>query len=178
MKGCGKSLSIVALIGACGLAHAQNTGPSTTTSPYVLPSVPGVSTTSILTVGDTVGGYRMVGIPDGLGLFANQGGNDYTLMMNHELGGASGVARAHGQTGAFVSRWNMNSSLQVTSGRDHNTSSADAYEWTGAGWSNAAGPAQQWNRYCSADLAAPTAFQYTDPQTQTTYGTDARIYLN
>src|SRR5262245_55522130 len=44
-------------------AFAQNIGPSTSTSPYVLPTRPGVTTTSILTVGDAVSGYKMVGIP-------------------------------------------------------------------------------------------------------------------
>src|SRR5262245_16471547 len=178
MKVCVKGVGVTALLAACGLAHAQNTGPSTSTSPYVLPTVPGVSTTSVLTTGDMIGGYRMVGIPDGLGLFANQGGSDYTLMMNHELSAGQGIARSHGQNGAFVSRWNLDAGLNVTAGRDHNTSSADAYEWTGAGWSNAAGPAQQWSRYCSADMAAPAAFRYTDPGTGTFYGTNERIYLN
>jgi len=38
-------------------ASAQNIGPSTTTEPYMIPSVDGVNITSILTVGDSVGGY-------------------------------------------------------------------------------------------------------------------------
>jgi len=48
---------------------ASNMGPSTTTEPYLVPSIAGVRTVSILTVGDSIGGYRMVGIPDGLGAF-------------------------------------------------------------------------------------------------------------
>ena len=48
-------------------AGSADTGPSSSQSPYVLPSQSGVVTKSILTVGDSVGGYRMVGIPDGLG---------------------------------------------------------------------------------------------------------------
>jgi len=50
---------------------AQTIGPSTTTEPYLVPSLPGVDITSILTTGDAVGGYRMVGIPDGLGTVPN-----------------------------------------------------------------------------------------------------------
>jgi len=46
---------------------AQSSGPSTLTSPYVLATLPAAQTTSLLTVGDSVLGYRMVGIPDGLG---------------------------------------------------------------------------------------------------------------
>src|SRR5215510_5775465 len=34
-------------------------GPSTTTEPYLVPSVPGVKFISILTVGDSIDGYRM-----------------------------------------------------------------------------------------------------------------------
>lgn len=165
--------SALALIACAGTALAQNTGPSSSQSPYVLPTIPGVSTTSIFTVGDTVGGYRMVGIPDGLGAFNNADGSSFNLMMNHELGGASGTTRAHGQTGAFVSRWNIDrNTLAVNSGRDHNTSSNDAYEWTGSGWSNAPSSAQRWNRFCSGDLAAASAFSWNG------LGTTNRIYLN
>src|SRR5215471_14494700 len=46
---------------------AQFIGPSTTTETYLVPSLPGVDITSILTTGDAIGTYRMVGIPDGLG---------------------------------------------------------------------------------------------------------------
>jgi hypothetical protein len=85
-------------------APIGNNGPSTTTEPYLVPSVPGVKCISILTVGDAIGNYRMVGIPDGLGAYASSNGN-FTLLMNHELGGTSGIARGHGSPGAFVSRW-------------------------------------------------------------------------
>ena len=54
--------------------------------PYVLPTASNVELTSrILTVGESAGnGYRMVGIPDGLGAFANDS-ETFTLLMNHEL---------------------------------------------------------------------------------------------
>jgi len=85
-------------------AHAPNIGPSTTTEPYLLPSVAGVATISILTVGDSVAGHRMVGIPDGLGAMRRHG-NEFTLLMNHEITAARpGIVRAHGSDGAFVSR--------------------------------------------------------------------------
>jgi hypothetical protein len=159
------------LVWLAGAAHAQFTGPSSSQSPYIVPTTTGVTTTSILTVGDSIGGYRMVGIPDGLGAMAN-GDGTFDLVMTHELGGSVGAVRAHGQTGAFVSRWNINSTgLLVNSGRDHNTSPNDAYEWTGSGWSNAPGSAQRWNRFCSADLAAPTAYRFG------ALGTSARLFL-
>jgi MYXO-CTERM domain-containing protein len=174
------SVCLLVLLVAAGTAGAQVTGPSTNTSPYVLPSIPGVTTTSIFTVGtgDTIGGYRMVGIPDGLGAFDN-GDGSFTLTMNHELGNTAGIQRAHGQTGAFVSRWTIGSNLAVLSGRDLNTSAADAFEYTGAGvWSNAPSAAQAWNRYCSADMAGAGAYRYTDPLNGQVYGTEARIHLN
>ncbi len=72
----GKELARAALVLGCVattacVASAQSIGPSTTTAPYVLPSMPGVETVSVLTVGDTIGGYSLVGIPDGLGAFKN-----------------------------------------------------------------------------------------------------------
>ena len=63
-------------------------GPSTTTEPYLVPSQPGVKFVSVLTAGDVIDGYRMVGIPDGLGLFNSEFGR-FTVIMNHELGGTS-----------------------------------------------------------------------------------------
>jgi hypothetical protein len=176
------------LVAFAGLAAApafaaQFTGPSSSASPYLVPAIgapAGIDVKSILTVGDSVpnangtGNYRMVGIPDGLGAFDNNDGT-FTLMMNHELGATAGIARAHGQTGAFVSRWTIRKSdLGVNTGRDHNTSSADAFEYSaGTGtWSNTPSAAQRWGRFCSADLAAPSAYKFGS------LGTDARIFMN
>ncbi len=68
------------------------TSPSSSQSPYLLRSQPGIVTKSILTVGDSVNTkpdgvspYRMVGIPDGLGAYDN-GDGTFTVLMNHELG--------------------------------------------------------------------------------------------
>ena len=43
-------------------------------------AVNGVVTKSILTVGDAVGSYRMVGVPDGLGAFDN-GDGTFTVLL-------------------------------------------------------------------------------------------------
>lgn len=170
------SISAIVVLAAGTAASAQFIGPSTTAKPHLLPwnAYAGqVTTTSILTVGDSVGGYRLAGLPDGMGAFMNDGGNSFSLLVNHEIGGSLGAVRAHGQTGAFVSRWNIGTDLSVISGRDHNTSAADAYEYTpGSGWSNTPSPAQRWSRFCSADLAAPSAYKFGD------LGTDARIFMN
>ena len=80
-------------------------------------SQPGVVTKSILTVGDSAAGYRMVGIPDGLGAFDN-GDGTFTVLMNHELGATAGAVRDHGAKGAFVSKWTIDKdSLEVAPGR-------------------------------------------------------------
>src|SRR5262249_35020479 len=49
------------------------------TVPELVPVGANVSTRPILTVGDSVGGYRMVGIPDGLGAFDN-GDGTFTVL--------------------------------------------------------------------------------------------------
>ena len=42
-----------------------------------------------------------------------------TVFMNHEIPNTSGVARAHGSTGAFVSQWTIHlNTLQVKWGQD------------------------------------------------------------
>src|SRR5262249_5184198 len=94
------------------------TGPSSSQTPYLVPSLTSVSTTSILTVGDVVGTFKMIGIPDGMGAFDN-GDGTITLVNNHELMPAQGVLRAHGATGAFVSKWVIEKdTLKVLSGSD------------------------------------------------------------
>src|SRR5262245_7340389 len=90
----------------------DDTGPSASQTPYVVPVADNVQIASVLSVGDDVGvkdgplagqPWRMVGIPDGLGAFDN-GDGTMTVLMNQELGQTSGVVREHGQSGAFVSK--------------------------------------------------------------------------
>ena len=119
----------MAIASAAASATAQTVyvqGPSTGSTPYVRATSPLVTkVTSILTVDntgstpdDSIGGYGMVGIPDGLGAFDNEDGT-FTVLMNHELANNRGAVRAHGSTGAFVSKWVINKSdLSVVSGGD------------------------------------------------------------
>ena len=107
------ALLAVGMTAVAVAAPGSQTGPSSSESPYVLPSQPGVVTNSILTVGDSVNDkpdgttpYRMVGIPDGLGAFDN-GDGTFTVLMNHEIPSGLGVTRAHGANGAFVSKWTI-----------------------------------------------------------------------
>ncbi len=165
---CAAALAVMA---HATVASAQFTGPSSSQSPYVLPSFPGVTTTSVFTVGDSVGGYKMVGIPDGLGAFANTGTNSFDLMMNHELGDTQGVVRAHGSTGSFVSRWTIQNDLTVISGRDHNTAGSEVYTWN-TGTSSYDAGTNAYNRLCSGDMAPTTAYSHGGA------GTTDRIFLS
>jgi len=130
----GRELTRAAFVLGCvattvGVASAQNIGPSTSTEPYVLPSMAGVTTTSILTVGDSINGYQMVGIPDGLGALKS-GHRTFALLMNHELGATAGAVRAHGSKGAFVSRWEIKrNTLEGLKGKDQTPSPSDVYSW-------------------------------------------------
>jgi hypothetical protein len=51
-------------LGICGSVMAQSliTGPSTTTTPYMYPTVAGGTVVSILTAGEAVGGYTLGGL--------------------------------------------------------------------------------------------------------------------
>lgn len=114
------ALVLAAAAPAGAAVGTGQTGPSTTVPPYVVPVGDGVETTSILTVGDQPAGngYKMVGIPDGLGARQGTDGN-FELLMTHELGATQGVVRAHGQKGSFVSRWSIDRrTLEVDSGAD------------------------------------------------------------
>ena len=166
------ALAAAALVAAEGTSAAQSTGPSTSQSPYVLPSSANVQTTSILSVGDSIGGFRMVGIPDGLGAFDNLDGT-FTLVMNHELGNGAGATRAHGAVGAFVSKWVINkATLQVISGSDL---MQQIFLWDTANQRSASVATPfAFNRFCSGDLPQVSAFY----NAATGLGTQARIYMH
>ncbi len=161
---------LAATVSVAGAAPGTETGPSSSQSPYLLPAASGVVTRSILTVGDSVNTkpdgitpYRMVGIPDGLGAFAN-GDGTFTVLMNHELGSSQGEVRAHGARGAFVSKWTVRTSdLTVLKGEDlirrlhtwNPTLNAGAGDWEVS--SSDTAPTRL-NRLCSADLPPVSAF--------------------
>jgi hypothetical protein len=173
-----KPLAIFVAAALASAAHAETaTGPSSSQSPYLVPTQPGVGVVSILTVGDTVNArpdgtpYRMVGIPDGLGAFDNHDGT-FTVLMNHELGSTIGIARAHGGTGAFVSKWIVNKdTFEVMHGEDL---IQQAYGWTGTAWTPLTGTKNNFGRFCSADLPEVSAF-FDDA---TGRGTTERIFMN
>ena len=174
------ALSVLATLGGVALAQSIQ-GPSSSESPYVVRIASGVVTRSLLTVGDSVNNkpdgtpYRMVGIPDGLGAFDN-GDGTFTVLMNHELPG-TGIVRAHGAKGAFVSKWVIRKdNFTVLNGQDliqnvnvwNKTTSPPQYEL-------ATDPAQKtFQRFCSADLPALSAFYHAGSG----LGYNGRIYMN
>lgn len=160
---------------ATAAANAFITGPSTTVTPYMIPAAPGVSVTSILTSGDAVGGYTMCGLGDGMGAFDN-GNGTFTALLNHEMGSTTGTVHAHGQTGAFVSKWVINkNTLAVVSGADL---IQNVNIWTGSTYTtyNASNPSTltAFGRFCAGDLPKITAFC----NNITGNGTQARIFMN
>jgi Bacterial protein of unknown function (DUF839) len=156
--------SLVLLANTASAAPAGTSkGASTTTDPYVIPINPSaVQIKSLLTVGSTssavggvtpadpgttTNGYAMVGIPDGLGAYDD--GNNVTLMMNHELGATSGVARSTGLAGAFTAKYTINPVTgEMVAGQDliPNAAALDMSGTTGA-----------FGRFCSGDLAEAKA---------------------
>ncbi|MFM9911167.1 MAG: choice-of-anchor I family protein [Chitinophagaceae bacterium] len=145
------------------------TGISSSQTPYLLPSKPGIRFKSILTVGDG-GTYKMAGIPDGLGAFDN-GNGTFTVLMNHEINNTLGIARAHGSKGAFVSKWIINKSdLSVVGGSDL---MQQVYLWDTTTRTFNSGTFA-FSRFCSADLPGTAAF-YNSASGK---GTTERIFMN
>jgi hypothetical protein len=137
-----------------------------------VPSIPGVFTFPLLTVGDKPAdnGYALPGIMDGLGAFSQ--GRTFTLLANHELGNTVGAVRKHGSAGAFVSKWVIDrNTMGVVSGEDFIQSSSKIYNWDSKTSSFVAGT-KALNRLCSANLPASTTFQ------SGTKGTTERIFLS
>lgn len=166
------SYIFAAVLTSATAAFAQYTGPSSSASSYLTPTTTGWASTSLISVGDSAAnGYKMVGIPDGLGAYDN-GNGTITVLMNHELGNTAGVARAHGAKGAFVSEWTINkNTLAVTAGRDLAT---DVKTWDSltSTWSTPSTP-YAIGRLCSADLPATSAFY----NSATGLGTQDRIFM-
>lgn len=171
-----KILLASSCMAVAAMANAQNvTGPSSSQTPYLLPEAPGVKFTSIITVNDKVNGYTTCGLLDGAGAYDN-GDGTFTMLINHEIGNTSGAVRAHGATGAFVSKWVIKKSdLSVVSGTDL---IERVYLWNGTGYDlyNPTTPSlnARASRFCSGDLPAVSAFY----NAATGKGTKERIFMN
>jgi hypothetical protein len=166
-----------------GPATGTFIGPSSSQPPYVVPTSEGWTVTSLITAGDAVGvsHYVMAGLPDGLGALAGRAGSggafeaaaDFiTVLLNHEMPADAGGARAHGQTGAFVSEWVIElDSLRVVAGADL---IREVYLWNGSTHVLSSGPATAFSRFCSATLADRSAFS----SPWGLRGTTDRLFLN
>ena len=165
--------AVVAVLAATALATpGSKQGASSTQDPFLVRNRPGIVTTSLLTTGDSVGGYRMAGIPDGLGAFDN-GDGTFTVLMNHEVPGGVGAVRTHGANGAFVSKWIIDKdSLAVLHGEDL---IQRVYSWSGSAWAQipAGSPQLSLSRLCSADLPVRAFYDAT-----TGLGTQEQLFLN
>jgi hypothetical protein len=135
--------------------------PAAAGTAWLRPLIPGWEVRPLLTAGETAAdGYRMAGIPDGLGAFDN-GDGSFTLLMNHEIRPELGVVRAHGSRGAFISRWVFDiETLEAQKGSDLTQSTVPA----GIAFS----------RLCSADLPPLSAF--LDPASGKGY--PGRLFMN
>jgi hypothetical protein len=152
------------LIANAALAQAYvETGPSSSSTPYILVMPGSTAVTdivSILTVGDIVDGYQLLGLPDGMGAFLAENGT-MQMFVNHEMtASASGVQHAHQPRGfaggAYISGWNIENAegpdfLKVNTGFDAILSSAAITNGSGGSLFNFA-------RFCSGDIADTTAY--------------------
>lgn len=168
---------VAATLAAMAAGAQAATGPSTATAPYQI-GQNGWSITSILTTGDSVNlkpdgvtPYRMAGLPDGLGAFDN-GDGTFTVLMNHEAGNTKGITREHGGIGAFVSEWTIRKNdLKVLHGGDLIKS---VYTWDSVNNKFARSFNTSFNRFCSADLPATSAFY----NSATGKGYNGMIFMN
>jgi hypothetical protein len=127
------------------------------------------------------GVYRLFGITDGAGSFqtaTDRQNGTFTHLVNHEVGGgyqqAAGAAsaRAHGGWGATVSDWTIKADptdLAVIGGEDLIKT---VRVWNGTSYVNASGATNNLGRFCSADLALPSAYSFGS------LGTDEALFLN
>jgi Ca2+-binding RTX toxin-like protein len=146
------------------------TGPSTSTSPYLLAVEPNVRFTSIVTVGDALpGGGVFAGIPDGIGAFDN-GDGTITVLVNHELGNTAGIVRDHGSIGAFIDRLVIDKASLAVVGSDDLMQTLQL--WNDATDSYVSGTTA-FTRFCSGDLPEVGALF----NSASGLGTQARIYL-
>jgi len=92
--------------------------------------------------------------------------------MNHELNRDSGLVRAHGSPGAFVSTWTIDrETLRVVGGEDLARSPSQVYLWNPA-TGQYAQDTTTWDRLCSADLPAASALRHGNR------GTAERIFFD
>ena len=177
-----RKVAVAALTGALAItpfaaanaapAPTTETGPASSLPPYVLPVADGVTITSLLSVGDSPNGYRMVGIPDALGAMPGANGT-VDIVMNHELKDSKGVVRAHGQKGAFVSTWTIDPKTGAVSGGADLITSVRDWDYTAGAYEADNVARSALYRLCSGSLTEDGQLF----NRRTGNGYDGRIYF-
>lgn len=143
--------------------------------PYLVAVSDAVRVVPLLTVGDSVRGYRLAGVPDGLGVHA-LGSSRFELVVTHEMFFHDGAVRRHGAPGAFVSNWTVDASewrggegaLQFVRGSDL----IDVlHYWSHSSQRYKHDKSMPLERLCSADLPPVSALSFEG------YGTAERLLL-
>ena len=139
----------------------------------------------ILTVPDAPDGeYQFAGVPDGLGAFVLPGTEGtFELVVTHELRYNAGKRRAHACSGAFVSRWTIDTThwnrkkgkgrIGVVKGRDQIRC---VHHWVHPSEQYRTSKSVPIERLCSADLPVPDALLFVDEKGNK-FGTHERIFL-
>ena len=168
----GASVTAVVAATAAATVVTYRTGPSSSATPYVIAAdgSPVREVVSILTVGDSIGGFQLTGIPDGIGSFME--GDNVRIAINHEHTSAMNSGQHPFQSGSVsggssISKWLVNpATFEVLSGGEAMTSVQTVTNGTG-------GALNKFTRFCSGDIADTLAYY----NTATGRGTDRRIFM-
>jgi hypothetical protein len=148
-------------IGASALAQD---GFVTSIKPYTVPVGGEYQVVPILSVGDKVPEtsdpskqYQMVGIPDGLGAYANPDGT-VSVLMNHELTKNTTSQPVIGgplNRGALISRFILAQDGSVLSGERAYDTVFDHFAGTSFPAADSTNGSRAFSRFCSASIAGP-----------------------
>lgn len=151
---------------------------------YLVPKHHDILVETLLSVPEAPDGeYQFAGVPDGLGAFQiHPDDQSFEVVVTHEMRYNTGKRRAHACSGAFVSRWTVDTMhwdkkrakgrLGVKSGRDQIQC---VHTWVHRSQSYRTSKSVPIERLCSADLPAVSALYFEGGGKQ--YGTNDRIFL-
>jgi hypothetical protein len=101
------ALGVLAGVASGGTAVTRDAGFLTTKPAMLAPVAPGVTVKPLLTVGDTVGGYKFESIPDGIAVDKRSGGQA-NVYVNHETSLVPFPASRSDFTNALLSKLTLN----------------------------------------------------------------------
>lgn len=150
--------------------------------PYLLSKHEKIEITPLITVPEAApNGYRMAGVPDGIGAYRT-GADTFDVLMTHEFRYNQGGRRLHAASGAFVSQWRFDlsnwredgsGSLSLISGKDQIRC---VHAWNRGRGQHREARLCPLERLCSADLPAESALFFTD-EDGVEWGTHERLFL-